>query len=113
MGGGGADLVVLGADRLWSNALPRLDDGLGERQGRQVKIAVHDSLPLAVAVAGMPPPGPERATVEHVRQLIAQLDGSRLNFDRVVELLRTDLQEQLQAVREPAKRALARNPAAA
>jgi hypothetical protein len=111
MGVARADFVVLGADRLWSNALPRLDDGLAERQGRQVKIAVHDSLPLAVAVAGIATLGPERDTVEHVRQLIAQLDGSRLDFDRVVELLRTDLQEQLQAVREPAKRALARNPA--
>ena len=45
--------VVLGADRLWSNALPRSDDPPSERQGRQVKIAVHDSLPLAIAAAGI------------------------------------------------------------
>jgi hypothetical protein len=106
-----ASFVLLGADRLWSNALPRLDDGPSERQGRQVKIAVHDSLPLAVAAAGIATLGPERDTVEHIRRLIAPLDASRLNFDTIVELLRTDLQEQLQAVREPAKRALAKNPA--
>jgi hypothetical protein len=100
--------VVLGADRLWSNALPRAGD---PRQGRQVKIAVHDSLPLAVAAAGIATLGPEQDTVEHIRQLIATLDPSRLNFDAIVELLRTDLQERLQAIREPAKRALVRNPA--
>ena len=104
-------LVVLGADRLWSNALPRAGDPPSERQGRQVKIAVHDSLPLAVAAAGIATLGPEQDTVEHIRQLIAPLDASRLNFDTIVELLRTDLQERLQAIREPAKRALARNPA--
>jgi hypothetical protein len=105
-----AGFVVLGADRLWSNALPRLDDGPSERQGRRVKIAVHDSLPLAIAAAGIATLGPEHDTVEHIRRLIAPLDASRLNFDTIVELLRADLQEQLQAVREPAKRALAKNP---
>ena len=106
-----ADFVVLGADRFWSNALPRLDDTLAERQGRQVKIALHESLPLAVAAAGIATLGPEQDTVEHIRRLIAPLDSSRLNFDTIVEILRTDLNEQLQAVRDPAKRALARNPA--
>jgi hypothetical protein len=103
--------VVLGADRLWTNALPRVGDSPSERQGRQVKIAVHDSLPLAVAVAGIATLGPEQDTVEHIRRLIATLNASRLNFDAIVELLRTDLQERLQVIREPAKRALARNPA--
>ncbi len=106
-----ANVVVLGADRLWSNALPRLDDTLAERQGRQVKIALHDSLPLAIAAAGIATLGPEQDTVEHIRRLIAPLDSSRLNFDTIVEVLRTDLHEELQAVRDPAKRALARNPA--
>jgi hypothetical protein len=102
--------VVLGADRLWSNALPRAGDRPSERQGRQVKIAVHNSLPLAVAAAGIATLGPEQDTVEHIRQLIATLDASRLNFDAIVELLRRDLHERIQAIREPAKRALARNP---
>lgn len=102
--------VVLGADRLWSNALPRAGDPPSERQGRQVKIAVHDSLPLAVAAAGIATLGPEQDTVEHIRQLIAPLDASRLNFDAIAELLRKDLHERIQAIREPAKRALARNP---
>jgi hypothetical protein len=106
-----ANFVVLGADRFWSNALPRLDDPLTERQGRQVKIALHDSLPLAVAAAGIATVGPEQDTVEHIRRLIAPLDRSRLNFDTIVELLRTDLHERLQAIRGPAKQALARNPA--
>jgi hypothetical protein len=106
-----AHFVVLGADRLWSNALPRADDLPTERQGRQVKIAVHESLPLAVAAAGIATLGPEQDTVEHIRRLIARLDRSRLNFDTIVEILRTDLQEELEAVRGPAKRALARNPA--
>jgi hypothetical protein len=103
--------VVLGADRLWSNALPRSDDRPSERQGRQVKIAVHDSLPLAIAVAGIATLGPEQDTVEHIRRLIAPLDRSRLSFDAIVELLRTSLLEKLQAVRGPAKHDLANNPA--
>jgi hypothetical protein len=106
-----ANFVVLGADRFWSNALPRLDDTLAERQGRQVKIALHESLPLAIAAAGIATLGPEQDTVEHIRRLIAPLDRSRLNFDTIVELLRTDLHEKLQAIRDPAKRALAKNPA--
>jgi hypothetical protein len=106
-----ASFVVLGADRLWSNALPRFDDLPSERQGRQVKIAVHDSLPLAIAVAGIATLGPEQDTVEHIRRLIAPLDRSRLNFDTLVELLRASLLEKLQAVRGPAKRALAQHPA--
>lgn len=103
--------IVLGADRLWTNALPHVDDSPAERQGRQMKIAMHASLPLAVAAAGIASLGPEHDTVEHIRRLIAPLGASRLNFDTVVELLRVDLQPQLQAIREPAKRALARNPA--
>jgi hypothetical protein len=102
--------VVLGADRLWSNALPKIDDPSSERQGRQVKIATHDSLPLAIAAAGLATLGPEQDTVEHIRTLIAPLDRSRLNFDTIVELLRVDLQEKLAAVRGPAKRALEKNP---
>jgi len=103
--------VVLGADRLWSNALPKVDDPPSERQGRQVKIAVHESLPLAIAAAGIATLGPEQDTVEHIRRLIAPLDASRLNFDTIVQLLRTDLEEKLEAVRGPAKRALQQNPA--
>jgi hypothetical protein len=103
--------VVLGADRLWSNALPKVDDPPGERQGRQAKIAIHPTLPLAIAVAGIASLGPEQDTVEHVRRLIAPLDASRLDFDAIAGLLRADLEERLQAIREPAKRALARNPA--
>ena len=103
--------VVLGADRLWSNALPKVDDPLSERQGRQVKIAIHPSLPLAIAAAGIASLGPEQDTVEHIRRLIAPLDASRLDFDAIVELLRADLEDRLQAIREPAKHALARNPA--
>ena len=102
--------VVLGADRLWSSALPRLDDSPSQRQGRQAKIAMHDSLPLAIAAAGIATLGPEQNTVEHIGHLIAPLEASRLDFDTIVELLRTDLHEQLRAVREPARRALAKNP---
>jgi hypothetical protein len=102
--------VVLGADRLWSNALPKIDDPPSERQGRQVKIAVHDSLPLAIAAAGIATLGPEQDTIAHIRRLIAPLDRSRLNFDAIVEVLRADLMESLEAVRGPAKRALAKNP---
>ena len=106
-----AHVVVLGADRLWTNALPHVDDTPEARQGLQMKIVTHGSLPLAVAMAGIASLGPEHDTVEHIRQLIAPLDASRLDFDGLVELLRGDLMEQLQAIREPAKRALVRNPA--
>jgi hypothetical protein len=103
--------VVLGADRLWTNALPHVDDSPAERQGLQLKIAAHDSLPLAVAVAGIASLGSEHDTVEHIRRLIAPLGAPRLDFDTVVELLRVDLLPQLQVIRAQAKRALARNPA--
>jgi hypothetical protein len=103
--------VVLGADRLWTNVLPKVDDPVDERQGLRVKIARHETLPLAVAVAGIASLGPEHDTMEHVRGLIAPLTASRLNFDTVAEVLRADLMEELQAIREPAKRALATNPA--
>ena len=102
--------VILGADRLWTNALPGADAPPAERQGREVKIAVHRSLPLAVAVAGIASLGPEHDTVEHIRRLITPLDTSNLNFDALVESLRVDLMEHLQAIREPAKRALIKNP---
>jgi hypothetical protein len=102
--------VVLGADRLWTNALPRADAAPAERQGRVVKIAVHRSLPLAVAVSGIASLGPEHDTVEHVRRLIAPLDASNISFDALVETLRVDLMEHLRAIREPAKRALIKNP---
>jgi hypothetical protein len=102
--------VVLGADRLWSNALPKVDDPPSERQGRQLKIAVHEKLPLAVAVAGIASLGPEQDTVERIRALIAPLDRSRLHFDGIVEVLRADLQERIEAIRGPARRALEKNP---
>ena len=105
-----ADFVVLGADRLWSRVSPRADDLPSERHGRQVKIAVHESLPLAVAVAGVANLGPDQDTVAHIRRLIATVDPAGLSFDTLVERLRTGLQEPLQAVRAPARRALARNP---
>ena len=98
-----AQFVVLGADRLWSTALPRPGDTPSERRGRQVKIALHESLPLAVAAAGLATLGPEQDTVGYIRQLIAPLDKSRLNFDTIVELLRTQLHDRLRAVRHPAK----------
>jgi hypothetical protein len=41
-----AQFVILAADRLWSTALPRPGDSPSERRGRQVKIALHESLPL-------------------------------------------------------------------
>jgi len=103
--------VVLGADRLWTNVLPNVDDPSDERRGLRLKIAMHDTLPLAVAVAGIASLGPEHDTMEHIRRLITPLSASRLNFDTVVEHLRADLLEQLEAIREPAKRALAKNPA--
>jgi hypothetical protein len=102
--------VILGADRLWSNALPKVDDPLSERQGRRMKVAVHPSLPLAIAAAGIASLGPEQDTVEHLRRLIAPIDAAHLEFDAIVERLRPDLQERIQAIREPAKRALAKNP---
>jgi hypothetical protein len=102
-----AQFVVLGADRLWSTALPRPGDPLSERRGRQVKIALHESLPLAVAAAGLAALGPEQDTVAYIRQLITPLDKSRLNFDTIVELLRTQLHDRLRAVRHPARDVLA------
>ena len=105
-----ADFVVLGADRLWTSVLPRPGDAPWERQGRKVKIAVHERLPLAIAVAGLSTLGPRQDTIEHVRELIAPLDRSSLDFDALVERLRPDLQEKLRAVRAPARRALQANP---
>jgi len=103
--------VVLGADRLWTNALPKPEDPPWERRGRQGKIALHGSLPLAVAAAGLATLGSERDTVDYIRELITPLDKSSLNFDTIVERLRAYLHEKVQAVRDPAKRALATNPA--
>jgi hypothetical protein len=102
--------VVLGADRLWTNALPKPEDPPWERQGRQRKIALHGSLPLAVAAAGLATLGSERGTVDYIRELITPLDKSSLDFDTIVDRLRA-LHGKLRAVRDPAKRALASNPA--
>jgi len=103
--------VVLGADRLWTNALPKPEDPPSKQRGRQGKIALHGSLPLAVAAAGLATLGSEQDTVDYTRELITRLDKSSLNFDTIVERLRAHLHEKVQAVRDPAKRALATNPA--
>jgi hypothetical protein len=103
--------VVLGADRLWTNALPKPEDPPSEKRGRQSKIALHGSLPLAVAAAGLATLGSERDTVDYIRELITPLDKSSLNFDTIVERLRAHLHEKVQAMRDQAKRALATNPA--
>jgi hypothetical protein len=76
-----------------------------------VKIARHDSLPLAVAAAGLGTLGPRQDTVEYIRELITPLDGASLSFDAIVGRLRPPLQESLRAVRDPARRALAADPA--
>jgi hypothetical protein len=102
--------VVLGADRLWTNALTKPGDPPWDRQGRHIKIARHPSLPLAVAVAGLGTLGPQQDTVAYVGELIASLDRSALRFDAIVERLRPPLHEALRGVREPARRALATNP---
>jgi hypothetical protein len=106
-----AQFVVLGADRLWTKVLPKPGDTPWERQDRRMKIALHGSLPLAVAVAGIATLGPGQDTVAYVRELITPLDTSRLTFDTIVELLRTPLLESIRSVRDPAQRALAANPA--
>lgn len=106
-----AQFVVLGADRLWTNALPRSGDAPWERRGQQVKIARHPSLPLAVAAAGLGTLGPEKDTVAYVRELITPVDRASLRFETIVERLRPSLHEKLRAVRDPAKQALAANPA--
>lgn len=106
-----ADFVVLGADRLWTKVLPKPGDTPWERQDRRMKIALHGSLPLAVAVAGLATLGPGQDTVAYVRELITPLAASSLTFDTIVGRLRPHLHERLRAVRDPAKRALAANPA--
>jgi hypothetical protein len=106
-----AQFVVLGADRLWTKVLPKPGDTPWERQDRRMKIALHGSLPLAVAVAGLATLGPDQDTVAYVRELITPLDAGSLSFDAIVARLRAPLQQSLQAVREPAKRALATNVA--
>ena len=106
-----AEFVVLGADRLWTNALPRPGDAPWERRGQQVKIARHASLPLAIAAAGLGTLGPQQDTVAYIRELITPLDRSSLRFETIVERLRPTLHEKLRAVRDPARRALAANPA--
>jgi hypothetical protein len=105
-----AQFVVLGADRLWTNALPRSGDASWERRGQQVKIARHPSLPLAVAAAGLGTLGPGQDTVAYIRELITPLDRSSLRFETIVERLRPSLHEKLRAVRDPARQALAANP---
>ena len=44
-----------------------------------MKIALHESLPLAVAAAGLATLGPQQDTVEYIRQLITPLNKSRLH----------------------------------
>jgi hypothetical protein len=55
--------------------------------------------------------GPDQDTVKYLRELITPVEASGLDFDAVVERLPRPLQSQLRAVREPAKRVLAANPA--
>ena len=106
-----AHFVVLGADRLWTNALPKPGDPSWERRGQQVKIVRHGSLPLAVAAAGLATLGPRQDTMEYIRELITPVDQSSLSFETIVGRLQPALQEQLRAVRDPARRALEANPA--
>jgi hypothetical protein len=105
-----AQFVVVGADRLWTKVLPKSGDAPWERQDRRMKIALHGSLPLAVAVAGLATLGPAQDTVGYVRELITPLDAPSLTFDTIVERLRQPLQRSLREVRDPATRALAANP---
>lgn len=79
-----ARFLVLGADRLWSNGLPRPNDPPWQRRGRQVKIAVHETLPLTVAAAGLATLGPERDTVEYIRELITPLDRASQTVRAVI-----------------------------
>jgi hypothetical protein len=97
-----AQFVVLGADRLWTKVHPKPGDAPWERQDRRMKIALHGSLPLAVAVAGLATLGPAQDTVAYVRELLTPLDASRLTFDAIVERLRAPLQGRLREVRDPA-----------
>ena len=105
-----AQFVVLGADRLWTNALAKPGDPPWDRRGQQVKIARHGSLPLAIAAAGLGTLGPQQDTMAYIGELITPLDRSSLGFDAIIERLRPPLHEALRAVREPARRALATNP---
>jgi hypothetical protein len=106
-----AQFVVIGADRLWTKVVPKPRDAPWERQDRRMKIALHGTLPLAVAVAGLATLGPPLDTVAYVRELITPLDAASLTFEAIVERLREPLQASLREVRGPAKRALAANPA--
>ena len=103
--------VVLGADRLWTNALPKSGDAPWDRRGQQVKIARHPSLPLAIAAAGLGTLGPGQDTVAYIRELITPLDRSGLRFEAVVERVRPSLHAKLRAIRDPARQALAANAA--
>jgi hypothetical protein len=106
-----AQFVVIGADRLWTKVVPKRGEAPWERQDRRMKIAVHDSLPLAIAVAGLATLGSTHDTVAYVRELITPLDASSLTFESIAERLREPLQRSLGEVRDPARRALAANPA--
>jgi hypothetical protein len=106
-----ADFVVLGADRLWTNALAKPGDPLWKRQGPQGKIVIHRSLPLAIAVAGLSTLGEEQDAVSYVRELIAPLDASSLHFDPLVERLGRPLHDKVRALRSAARRVLAARPA--
>jgi hypothetical protein len=106
-----SDFVVVGADRLWTNALAKPGDPPWKRQGPQGKIALHPTLPLAIATAGLATLDAEQDTVSYIRELITPLDVSRLDLDTIVELLRPHLHEKILALRNSARRALAANPA--
>jgi hypothetical protein len=71
-----AQFVVLGADRLWTNALAKPGDLPWDRRGRQVKIARHASLPLAIAAAGLGTLGPQQDTMAYIGELIARASAS-------------------------------------
>jgi hypothetical protein len=102
---------VIGADRLWTDALAKPGDPPWERRGAQGKIAVHPSLPLAIGVAGLATLDAERDSVSYVRELITPLGASDLTFDTIAELLRQRLHGKIRALRDAARRALAVNPA--
>ena len=105
-----ADFVVVGADRLWTNALAKPGDPPWERRGRQGKIVLHRSLPLAVAAAGLSTLDEGQDTVSYVEKIIAPLDASSLDFGRLVERLRRPLHDRVLAQRSAARRVLAANP---
>ena len=94
-----AQFVVLGADRLWTNALPEV-----ERPALRAAGPAGEDRAPRVAAARHRRRGPRHARSgaghgEHIRKLITPLDRSGLRFEAIVELLRPDLHEKLEAVR--------------